>query len=66
MKGKAFSCKYADGSGIVEKYLLDVGGCVVYLLKSAHDLRIEWLVATARHGAEVQPALARETVVICE
>ncbi len=46
---------------LVKKYLLDVGH-VPFAPKGAHDLQVEWLVATMKRGAEAQPALARPTM----
>jgi len=47
---------------LVRKYLLDVGGYAVCLLKDAHDPHVEWFVATMKHGVEAQPVLARPTM----
>ena len=47
---------------LVKKYLLDVGGYAVCLPKGAHDLHVEWLVATVKHGVEAQPVLVRPTM----
>ncbi len=45
---------------LIKKYL-DVGR-VPSAPKGAHDLHVEWLVATMKRGAEAQPALARPTM----
>ena len=47
---------------LVKKYLLDVGSCAVYSLKGAHDLHVEWFVATLKRGVEAQPVLAKPTM----
>ncbi len=47
---------------LVKKYLLDVGSCAVYSPKGAHDLHVEWLVATMKRGVEAQPVLVRPTM----
>ena len=47
---------------LVRKYLLDVGGYAVCLLKGAHDLHVEWFVTTMKHGVEAQPVLAKPTM----
>ena len=47
---------------LVKKYLLDVGSCAVYSPKGAHDSRVEWLVATMKHGVEAQSVLAKPTI----
>ena len=47
---------------LVKKYLLDVGGHAVGLLKGAHDFHVEWLVAAMKRGDEAQPVLARPTM----
>lgn len=47
---------------LVRKYFLDVGSCAVYPPKGAHDLYVEWLVATMKRGVEAQPVLARPTM----
>jgi len=46
---------------MVRKYLLDVGR-VPLGSTATHDLHVEWLVATMKHGAEAQPLLARPTM----
>ena len=46
---------------LVRKYLLDV--CPMPLgTKGAHDLHVEWFVATMKRGEEAQPVLARPTM----
>ena len=46
---------------LVKRRLLDVR-CVPFTSKGAHDLHVEWLVATVKRGAEAQPVLARPTM----
>ncbi len=46
---------------LVRKYLLDVSP-VPLGTKGAHDLHVEWLVATMKRGVEAQPVLARPTM----
>ncbi len=46
---------------LVRKCLLDVGR-VPFTPKGAHDLHVEWLVATMKRGEEAQPVLARPTM----
>lgn len=49
------------GTNLAKKYLLDMGGCVVYLLKGAHNLHVEWFVTIMKRGVEAQPVLTRPT-----
>ena len=46
---------------LAKKYLLGVR-CVPFTSKGAHDLHVEWLVATVKRGAETQPVLAKPTM----
>ena len=46
---------------LVKRCLLDVG-LMPLAPKGAHDLHVEWLVATMKRGEEAQPVLARPTM----
>jgi len=48
-------------TNLIKKYLIDVS-LMPLGSKGAHDPRVEWLVATMKRGAEVQPALANPTM----
>ena len=65
---KCFKCGFIHdrdvigAMNLVNRYLLDVKGCVVALPKDVHDHHVEWLVAIMRRGSRGAPRLARPTM----